>query len=108
LNIRHSEDKQNNPLIGDKTQNEDKQNNPLIGHKTQNEDKQNNPPTGHKTQNEDKQNNPLSRDVAQIDIPTLLDVRTYGDRLLIVFDKGEMRRFFVVIYYSEVYTRTYC
>jgi hypothetical protein len=93
LNIRHSEDKQNNPLIG---------------HKTQNEDKQNNPPTGHKTQNEDKQNNPLSRDVAQIDIPTLLDVRTYGDRLLIVFYKGEMRRFFVVIYYSEVYTRTYC
>ena len=50
----------------------------------------------------------LITDVAQIDIPTLLDVRTYGDRLLIVFDKGEMRRFFVVIYYSEVYTRTYC
>ena len=28
---------------------------------------------------------------------------TYGDRLLIVFDKGEMRRFIVVIYNSEVY-----
>ena len=38
-----------------------------------------------------------SRDVAQIDIPTLLDVRTYGDRLLIVYDKGEMRRVIVVI-----------
>ena len=47
------------------------------------------------------------RDVAQFDIPTLLDVRTYGDRLLIVFDKGEIRRFIVVIYNSEVYTRTY-
>ena len=47
--------------------------------------------------------------VAQIDIdiPTLLDVRKYGDRLLIVFDKGEMRRFIVVIYNSEVYTRAY-
>ena len=34
-------------------------------------------------------------DVAQIDIPTctLPDARTYGDRLLIVFDKGGMRRF---------------
>ena len=50
-----------------------------------------------------------NRDVAQIDIPTLLDVRTYGDRLLIVFDKGEMRRFIcVIIYNSKVYTRTYC
>ena len=50
-----------------------------------------------------------NRDVAQIYIPTLLDVRTrtYGDRLLIVFDKGEIRRFIVVIYNSEVYTRTY-
>jgi hypothetical protein len=48
-----------------------------------------------------------NRDVAQIDIPTLLDVRTYGDRLSIVFDKGEMRRFIVVIYNSKVYTRTY-
>ena len=46
------------------------------------------------------------RDVAQIDIPALLDVHTYGDRLLIVFDKGEMRRFIVEIYNSEVYTRT--
>jgi hypothetical protein len=45
--------------------------------------------------------------VAQIDIPTLLEVCTYGDRLLIVFDKGEIRRFIVVIYNSEVYTRTY-
>jgi hypothetical protein len=41
--------KQNNPLIGDKTQNEDKQNNPLIGHKTQKENKQNNPLIGNKT-----------------------------------------------------------
>jgi len=51
----------------------------------------------------------INRDVAQIDIaiPTLLDVRKYGDRLLIIFDKGEMRRFIVVIYNSEVYTRTY-
>ena len=40
------------------------------------------------------------RDVAQFNIPTLLDVRTYGDRLLIVFDKGEIRRFIVVIYNS--------
>jgi hypothetical protein len=48
-----------------------------------------------------------NRDVAQIDIPTLLDVRTYGDRLLIVFYKGEIRRFIVVIYNSEVYTGTY-
>ena len=48
------------------------------------------------------------RDVAQIDIPTLLDVRTYGDRLLIVFHKVEMRRIIVVIYNSKVYTRTYC
>jgi len=39
-------------------------------------------------------------DVAQIDIPTLLDVHAYGDRLLIVFDKGEMRHFIVVIYSS--------
>jgi hypothetical protein len=41
----------------------------------------------------------INRDVAQIDIdiPTLLDVRKYGDRLLIIFDKGEMRRFIVVI-----------
>ena len=36
---------------------------------------------------------------------TLLDVHTYvwgsyGDRLLIVFDKGEIRRFIVVIYNS--------
>ena len=46
------------------------------------------------------------RDIAQIDIPALLDVHTYGDRLLIVFDKGEMRRFIVEIYNSEVYTRT--
>jgi hypothetical protein len=38
----------------------------------------------------------------QIDIPILLDVRTYGDRLLIVFDKGEIRCFIVVIYNSEV------
>ena len=44
-------------------------------------------------------------DVAHIDIPTLHDVRTYGDRLLIVFDKGEMRRYIVVIYNSKVYTR---
>ena len=29
-------------------------------------------------------NHSLTRDVAQIDIPTLLDVRAYGDRLLIV------------------------
>jgi hypothetical protein len=43
----------------------------------------------------------------QIDIPTLLEVRRYGDRLLIVFDKGEIRRFIVVIYNSEVYTRAY-
>ena len=50
----------------------------------------------------------LIRDVAQIDIPTLLDVRTYRDRLLIFFFyKSEMRRFIVVIYKSEVYTRTY-
>ena len=49
----------------------------------------------------------LTRDIAQIDILTLLDVRTYGDRLLLVFDKGEMRRFIVVIYHSEVYTRAY-
>jgi hypothetical protein len=49
----------------------------------------------------------LTRDIAQIDILTLLDVRTYGDRLLLVFDKGEMRRFIVVIYNSEVYTRAY-
>ena len=51
----------------------------------------------------------INRDVAQIDIviPTLLDVRKYGDRLLIIFDKGEMRRFIVIIYNSEVYTRTY-
>jgi hypothetical protein len=49
-----------------------------------------------------------SKDVAQIDIPTLLDVRTYGDRLLIVYDKGEMRRVIVVICNAEVYTRTYC
>ena len=48
------------------------------------------------------------RDVAQFDIPTLLDVRTYGDRLLIVFDEGEMRGFIVVICNSERYTRTYC
>ena len=27
----------------------------------------------------------------------------YGDRLLIVFDKGEVRRFIVVIYNSEVH-----
>ena len=47
------------------------------------------------------------RDVAQFDIPTLLEVRTYGDRLLIVFDKDEVCRFIVVIYNSEVYTRTY-
>jgi len=41
------------------------------------------------------------RDVAQIDIPTLLDLwRSF-------FDKGEMRRFIVVIYNSEVYTRAY-
>jgi hypothetical protein len=46
-------------------------------------------------------------DVAQFDIPTLIDVRTYGDRLLIVFDEGEMHGFIVVIYNSEVYTRTY-
>jgi formylmethanofuran dehydrogenase subunit E len=32
---------------------------------------------------------------------------TYGDRLLIVFDKGRMRRFIVVIYNSEVYTCIY-
>ena len=44
-------------------------------------------------------------DVAHIDIPTLHDVRTCGDRLLIVFDKGEMRRYIVVIYNSKVYTR---
>jgi len=50
----------------------------------------------------------FNRDVAQNDIPTLLDVRTYGDRLLIVFNKGEMRRFIVVVYNSEVYIRTYC
>ena len=50
----------------------------------------------------------VNRDVAQIDIPTLLDVRTYGDRLFIVFDKGEMRRFSVIIYNYKVYTRTYC
>jgi hypothetical protein len=49
----------------------------------------------------------VHRDVAQIDIPTLLEVRRYGDRLLIVFDKGEIRRFIVVIYNSEVYTRAY-
>jgi hypothetical protein len=48
-----------------------------------------------------------SRDVGQIDIPTLLDVRTYEDRLLIVFDKGEIHRFIVEIYNSEVYTGTY-
>ena len=36
----------------------------------------------------------------RIDISTLLDVRTYGDRLLI-------RRFIVVIYNSEIYTRAY-
>ena len=30
-------------------------------------------------------------------------LRTYGDRLLIVFDKGEVRRFIVVIYNSEVH-----
>ena len=48
-----------------------------------------------------------SRNVGQIDIPTLLDVRTYGDCLLIVFDKGEIRRFIVAIYNSEVYTETY-
>ena len=33
---------------------------------------------------------------------------SYGDRLLIGFDKGEMRRFIVVTYNSEVYTRAYC
>jgi hypothetical protein len=48
-----------------------------------------------------------SRDVAQIDIPTLHDVHTYGGRLLRVFDKHEMRRFIVVICNSEVYTRAY-
>jgi hypothetical protein len=48
------------------------------------------------------------RDVAQIDIPTLLEVRTYGYRLLIVIDKGEMRRLIVQIYNSEIYSRTYC
>ena len=48
-----------------------------------------------------------SWDVAQIDIPTLHDVRTYGGRLLRVIDKREMRRFIVVIYNSEVYTRAY-
>jgi len=48
-----------------------------------------------------------NKDVAQIDIPTLLDVRTYGDRLLIVFYKGEMCGLIVVIYNSEVYSRTY-
>jgi hypothetical protein len=41
-------------------------------------------------------------------MPTLFDVRTYGNRLLIVFDKVEMRRIIVVIYKSKVYTRTYC
>ena len=41
-------------------------------------------------------------DLAQIDIPILLDVRTYGDRVLIVFDKGDIRCFIVVIYNSEV------
>ena len=41
--------------------------------------------------------------ITLIDIPALLDVRTYGDRLLIVFDKGEMCRFIVVIYNSKVY-----
>ena len=35
-------------------------------------------------------------------------LRTYGDRLLIVYDKGEMRRVIVVICNAEVYTRTYC
>ena len=48
------------------------------------------------------------RDVAQIDIPTLLDVRTCGVRLLIVFDNDEMRRFIVVIYNFKVYTKAYC
>jgi hypothetical protein len=38
-----------------------------------------------------------SKNVGEIDIPTLLDVRTYGDRLLIVFEKGEIRRFIVEI-----------
>ena len=42
-------------------------------------------------------------DVAQIDIPTLLDVRTCFDRLLVVFDKDEMHRFIVVIYSSLKY-----
>jgi hypothetical protein len=48
---------------------------------------------------------PVTRDVLQIEIPTLLDVRTYGDRLLIAYDKGEVRSFIVVIYNSNVYTR---
>ena len=46
------------------------------------------------------------RDVAQIDIPTLLDdVHAYEDRLLIVFDKGEIRRFIVTICNPKVNTR---
>ena len=48
-----------------------------------------------------------NRDVAQIDIPTLRDVRTYGNRLLIAFNKGEMRPFIVMIYNSDIYTGTY-
>lgn len=39
----------------------------------------------------------FNRDVAQIDAPKLLDVRTHGDLLYIVFDKGEMGRFIVVM-----------
>jgi hypothetical protein len=48
---------------------------------------------------------PVTRDVLQIEIPTLLDVCTYGDRLLIAYDKGEVRSFIVAIYNSNVYTR---
>ena len=51
----------------------------------------------------------LIRDFAQIDIPTLLDVRTYmGSIIDIVFDKCEIGLFIVVIYKFKVYTRTYC
>jgi hypothetical protein len=43
----------------------------------------------------------MCREVAQIDIPILLDVRTYvWGSFINSFDKGEIRRFIVVIYNS--------
>ena len=43
------------------------------------------------------------RDVAQIDIPTYV----WRSVIDIFFYKGEIRRFIVIIYNFEVYTRTY-